>query len=294
MLFLESFQLADADQEDTFVLSYPYQLEMQCYSHENVYPFKIFPQKGLKRVELDPITIFYGGNGSGKSTLLNVIAEKLQIKQTSPFNKTPYFEDYLKLCRFSLADGRSFPRESLKLSSDSVFDLLLDIRAINEGVDRNRERLFAQYEQMRSDPMQRFSSLEELDAFREQLDAKRRTKSAYVSHRMNGKELKGSSNGESAYQYFTEKITGDAVYLLDEPENSLSAELQVRLAQFLEEAARFYDCQLIIATHSPFLLAMKGAKVYDLDATPVVEKHWTELKSIRIYREFFESHKKDF
>ena len=111
---------------------------------------------------------------------------------------------------------------------------------------------------------------------------------------MSGMELNGRSNGESAYLYFTQKISGDAVVLLDEPENSLSAELQIRLAQFLEEAARFYRCQLIIATHSPFLLAMKGAKIYDLDTVPAASKPWTELKNIRLYHEFFQKHTKEF
>jgi len=63
MLYLKSFSLASADDEDGFVLSYPYQLEMQCYSHENVYPFKLFPQKGLRELTFAPVTMLYGGNG---------------------------------------------------------------------------------------------------------------------------------------------------------------------------------------------------------------------------------------
>ena len=41
------------------------------------YPFKIFPDKGLRHVDFEGITMFYGGNGSGKSTLLNVLARKI-------------------------------------------------------------------------------------------------------------------------------------------------------------------------------------------------------------------------
>ena len=40
------------------------------------------------------------------------------------------------------------------------------------------------------------------------------------------------------------------LYLLDEPENSLSAELQLDLLKFIENSARFYNCQFIISTHS--------------------------------------------
>ena len=48
--------------------------------------------------------------------------------------------------------------------------------------------------------------------------------------------------------------------------------LQQELVHFLEDSVRFFGCQLLIATHSPFLLAMKGAKIYDLDADPVKEE----------------------
>jgi hypothetical protein len=32
---------------------------------------------------------------------------------------------------------------------------------------------------------------------------------------------------------------------------------------------------------------MDGAKIYDLDSTPVKVKHWYELENVRIYYEFF-------
>ena len=39
--------------------------------------------------------------------------------------------------------------------------------------------------------------------------------------------------------------------------------------------------------HSPFLLSLKGAKIYDIDSCPVETKKWTELECVRVYREFF-------
>ena len=294
MLYLQSFRLAAADEEDGFVLSYPHQLEMQCYSHTNVYPFKIFPQKQLRALDFAPITLLYGGNGSGKSTLLNLIAEKLGVEHSSPFNNTPFIAEYLKFCRYELADGvKRLPHDSQKITSDDVFDFLLDLRAINEGIDRRREELFAEYERTRDEPMRQLRSLAEFEEFQRQREAKSKTKSVYVSRRL-PKELDGRSNGESAFSYFTQKITENALYLLDEPENSLSAELQLELVRFLEDSVRFYGCQFIISTHSPFLLSMQGAKIYDLDSTPVTQKPWTELKTVRLYYDFFQKHQKEF
>lgn len=102
------------------------------------------------------------------------------------------------------------------------------------------------------------------------------------------------SNGESAFQYFTEKIGENGVYILDEPENSLSPKRQMELMQFIEDSARFFGCQFIISTHSPFLLSMREAKIYDLDENPVKVKRWTELENVRTYYEFFKKHENEF
>ena len=109
-----------------------------------------------------------------------------------------------------------------------------------------------------------------------------------------GRNEKTGSNGENAFDFFLEKIREGALYLLDEPENSLSAEWQKKLAVLLEGMARFEACQFVVATHSPFLLALKGARIYDLDECPVDIKRWTELDGVRTYFDFFEKHRDEF
>ena len=102
------------------------------------------------------------------------------------------------------------------------------------------------------------------------------------------------SNGESAFLYFTEKVTENALFLFDEPENSLSPAKQQELVKFIEDSARFFGCQFVIATHSPFVLAIRGAKIYDLDEEPVDVKRWTELENVRAYYDFFKKHASEF
>lgn len=102
------------------------------------------------------------------------------------------------------------------------------------------------------------------------------------------------SNGESALLYFNDKIGENGLFLLDEPENSLSPKRQMELMKYLEDSARFSGCQFIISTHSPFLLSMQGAKIYDLDENPVDVKRWTELENVRTYHEFFKRYEKSF
>ena len=91
-----------------------------------------------------------------------------------------------------------------------------------------------------------------------------------------------------------QKIKENGLYLLDEPENSLSPERQQELVQFLGDSARFFGCQVLIATHSPFLLSIKNAKIYDLDEEPVDVKRWTQLGNVRAYYEFFKKHENEF
>ena len=267
-------------------------LDMQCYN--NQYPFGIFPHKRLSKIEFEPITIFYGGNGSGKSTLLNVIAEKLRLERTAPFNNSPIIDDYIKLCEYRFCAGVPYLHDgSSIITSDGVFDFLLDIRTINDGIDRRRDELLREYDEAVKSPWQ-MKSLDDYEELRRINEARRGTKSQYVAKRMQGLEYRMHSNGESAFAYFTNKIGANALYLLDEPENSLSAKLQRELAQFLEEAVRFYGCQLVISTHSPFLLSLRGARIYDLDGDPAGVKHWSELENIRAYYDLFESRRREF
>ena len=246
----------------------------------------------MERLEFEPITVFYGGNGSGKSTLLNLMAKKLNVPSSAPVNETPYMDDYLSMCRYSLA-VKKLPAGSLRIASDDVFDMLLDIRSVNGEIDRKREELFREYYDTRETPMEPLRDLSQYEDFKRRIEAKSKTKSVYVSRRL-PREMDGRSNGETAFYYFTQKIEENALYLLDEPENSLSPKLQRELAEYLENAARFFGCQFVISTHSPFLLSMKGAMIYDLDSRPVQVKKWTELENVREYFSFFEGHREEF
>ena len=303
MPYLKEFTLATDNEEYDYLrgayAGAGYQTAMGCYDHNNVYPFKLFPEKGLTRLDFAPITVLYGGNGSGKSTLLNVIAEKLGLHRSAPFNQSPYLKSYLNFCSYRLSLGKLPPPDSRIITSDDVFNYLLDLRAINQGVDLHREALYDEYARLTprgasSEPSFLLKSLEDYEELKQRNEARHSTKSAYVSRRMAAHETVSRSNGESALYYFTNKIGEGAIYLLDEPENSLSAKLQNELRQFIEDSARFYRCQFIIATHSPILLSIRGARIYDMDARPVTTTRWTDLPNVRLLHDFFLEHEKEF
>lgn len=284
MLYLDSFSFPEDGHEFDFILS----IKRNCYN--SFYPFKILSKRELTILNFEPITILYGGNGSGKTTALNVISEKLNLMRDSRFNQSNFFPDYVNLCDYSLI--REIPSHSRTITSDDVFDYMLNVRMMNEGIDTKRENLFEDYLDAKYSSF-KFTSMNDYEQLKKVNQARSKTQSKFVSNNLM-ENIREHSNGENAFQYFMDKIEENGLYLLDEPENSLSPERQLELVRFIEDSVRFFGCQFIISTHSPFLLAMRDAKIYDLDQVPVKPKSWTSLKNVQIYHNFFEAHRKDF
>lgn len=281
--YIEKLLLQSDGQETQFIMNQ----RRTCYN--GIYPYKIFPQKGLREISFAPITIFYGGNGSGKTTLLNIIAEKTGVLRHSAFSGSAFFSEYVAGCDIQ---GRGIPGNSQILTSDDVFDYLLNIRYLNDGIDVRREELFEDYLD-RKFAHHQLKSMSEYEDWKESYDAKSKSQSQFVRERLM-RNVDMFSNGESAMKYFVDHITENALYLLDEPENSLSISLQQELCKYIMDSARHFGCQFVMSTHSPVLLSMKDAVIYDLDSDPVTVKPWTELENVRRYFDFFEEHRQEF
>ena len=291
MIYLSRFFFPNGDREFDVLL----EEKRRCY--DTFYPFSVLSQRGLTELEMEPITLLYGGNGCGKTTAINVMGEKLGLKRDALYNRSSFFERYTALCDYEVRTP--IPPDSRIVTSDDVFDFMLNLRAVNQGIDQRREEIFEEYLELKdAKPGNRYSgyrlqSMADYDFLRRLNAARRQTQSRFTRREVGGNAPE-HSNGESAYLYFTERIRDGQLYLLDEPENSLSPQRQRELAAFIEESARFYDCQFVIATHSPFLLALRGARVYDLDGDPVRVRPWTELENVRTYYDFFRSHETEF
>ena len=283
-MYLSAFYFPGEEAESDFMFG------LKTTYDQSVYPYGILPKVGLNEIIFRPVTILYGGNGSGKSTALNVIAEKLRLTRNSAYNRSRFFENFVDRCSVTLEEA--VPKNSRIITSDDVFDMMLDIRTINEGIDRKRADLSDEYFSLKHEKFQ-LRSLDDLDHLHRINQARSRTKSRFVENE-SGKSLRERSNGESALMYFQSKIEMDTLCLLDEPENSLSPENQVILADFLAESVRYCGNQLVISTHSPFLLALPGAKIINLDEQSRVVNSWTELKNPRVYYDFFKKHADEF
>ncbi len=284
MVYLSIFTFPNDEMEFDFFL----EVKRTCY--DVFYPFRVLSRHNFERIDFEPVTILYGGNGSGKSTALNVIAEKTGINRDSIYNKSNFYPNYINMCGMHLE--ADIPEDSRIITSDDVFDYMLNVRNLNEGIDQKRDKLFEEYLDAKYSQFQ-MKSLSDYELLKTVNMARSKTQSRFVRKKLMS-NVRGYSNGESAFLYFTEKITENGLYILDEPENSLAPKRQMELMKFIEDAARFWNCQFIISTHSPFLLALRGAKIYDLDENPVDVKRWTKLENVRTYYEFFKRYENDF
>lgn len=285
MKYLKSFTLLDEHQEHNVV----------CYEEtrnifNNYYPIGIFSRKNFKYIEFNDITCFYGGNGSGKTTLLNIISNSIGAAKKTNYDKGSFFDLYVNNCTYNMT--LESPSEIKIISSDDVFDYLLDIRSINSNVNRRKDMLSMDYLDAKFNKP--YTSLDNYEELKKYSDSKTKSMSKYVRERLGNNNIIEQSNGESALLFWEKEINDNSIYILDEPENSLSAENQLKLKKFIEESVRFYNCQFIISTHSPFLLGLENAKIYDLDSYPVDVKNWTDLPNVRIYYDFFKEHDSKF
>ena len=284
MIYLSHFSFPDIELEYSFLMG----IKRTCY--DTVYPFQVLSKHGLRMLDFEPVTILYGGNGSGKTTALNVIAETLGLKRESVYNRSNFFKDYTAMCNYQVQVP--VPKRSRIITSDDVFDFVLNLRCLNDGISNKREELFEEYLENKYAHF-RMKSLEDYEQLKKVYMARTKTQSKYVRNNLMD-NVREHSNGESAFLYFSEQIQENGLYLLDEPENSLSPLRQQELAKFLEDSARFFGCQFLISTHSPFLLSMRGAKIYDMDEELVDVKRWTELEGVRVYFDFFKKHEDAF
>lgn len=273
MLYIENFQFPNEERR--------------------VYPYNLLIQKGLEHIEFAPITILYGNNGSGKSTILNMIAERLAIRDMTLGNTNEYFSSCVRKCTYTLG-GEGVPDDSMMIRSEDIMHYIANIRKRNADIDKvvqgwlekgvdKKKRGTLEAEMM---VRRQFESLYDASGGNSSFHA--------VMVNKLTEKIDEESNGETAISYFKDRLFADNLYLLDEPENSMAPAFQQELANFICLLAYRLNCQFVIASHSPFMLSMQGARIYDLDHNPVWQREWYELENMKAYYQLFQRYGKWF
>jgi predicted ATPase len=100
-----------------------------------------------------------------------------------------------------------------------------------------------------------------------------------------GVPLNRRSHGEAFLALFQNRFE-DGTYLLDEPEAALSPNRQLTFLSVLHDLAQSRAAQLIIATHSPILLTLPGARVLRCDDTGLAEVDYRETEHFQLTKDF--------
>ena len=107
---------------------------------------------------------------------------------------------------------------------------MLDIRRINDGIDSKRVDLIDEYIAENSPNVKPnlLQGLGDYDIWKRvnEMRSKNRSQSRFLKENLM-RNIQERSNGESALSYFVDSIQENALYLLDEPENSLSPQNQL-------------------------------------------------------------------
>ena len=321
MIYLEQFRFPSVHKEEMCV--HDVWNKESSYFHQSIYPFRILSDAGLNVLDFDEITILYGGNGSGKSTALNVISNAIHASRKAPYNRTTWFDKYIKLCQYTTEqhwNGEEFDINGVRstkfdiadvahvITSDDIFKSTIEMRAKSEQMLQKSLILADAAINVKYNPLldedgnpkldDRFRRLdfetgENVSEFLNRGKMRKQSINQYLNGKLGALE-RGHSNGEMGMMYLADGITEDGLYILDEPENSMSSEFQIKLAEIIKYSARYCNSQFIIATHSPFLLSIPNAKIYNLDAMPAQVDQWWNLDCMKLYANLFEQYREYF
>lgn len=237
------------------------------------FPFNIPAVRFAKNIELGKINIFIGDNGTGKSTLLESIAYEIDlpligghIKEVKDFEAARILKPYLKI---------DWKRDT----QVGFFFRAEDFSAFLDQVEKERAKLKAQLHDLYGNVNE--SVIEQMiEGMNHPLMEMRKKY---------GKDMLGFSHGEAYLEILQTRINNKGIYLLDEPEAALSPIKQLSLIVLILEVLKHNNAQFIIATHSPMLMGIPGALIYEIQSDSIQLVDFKDTEHYRITKTFLDN-----
>jgi len=99
-----------------------------------------------------------------------------------------------------------------------------------------------------------------------------------------GPDFLSHSHGEGFLRFFEERCQRQGIFVFDEPESALSPSRQIEFLKLMRRMDDIGHCQIIMATHSPMLMAYPNARLLRLTKyglEPVTVKDTDHYKVMR-------------
>ncbi len=101
-----------------------------------------------------------------------------------------------------------------------------------------------------------------------------------------GPDFLSHSHGEGFMRFFEERCNRPGLYIFDEPESALSPARQLEFLKLLRMMHQSEKCQVIMATHSPILMALPEAKLLRMAKYGLEPVLLEDTDHYRLWREF--------
>jgi predicted ATPase len=239
------------------------------------FPFTLPLFRDLARLDFRaPVTFLVGENGCGKSTLLEGLAAGAGAVAAGgrDLERDPTLAGARAFARAYRFARARHPRASLFIRAEDVFGFTLRVSgAIEELRDAEAEL--------------RASRPEGSWGQRLAMGAAAKERAALV--RRYGADPDARSHGETFLHLLQQRLTPGGLYFLDEPETPLSPTRVLALLAILRDRVAA-DCQFVIATHSPILMALPGADLLLLEDGAIAPVAYADVEHVRITRAFLD------
>ena len=238
------------------------------------FPFNVPAIASLPELVLDhPVTIFVGENGSGKSTLLEALA--IAASATTAGSTDAAEDDTLAGVRALAGELRlswaSRKHRGFFLRAEDFFGFARRMATMRAELDASLAAVLVEYA--------------DREAFARDLAASPYRRELAELERRYGAGLDTHSHGEAFLAFFRDRFVPGGTYFLDEPEAPLSPFRQLAFLALVREAVAT-GCQIVMATHSPILLACPDAAIWSFDEAPIRRVAYRDLEHVSLTRDF--------
>jgi predicted ATPase len=103
-----------------------------------------------------------------------------------------------------------------------------------------------------------------------------------------GPDFLSHSHGEGFLRFFEERCQRQGVFIFDEPESALSPSRQIEFLKLMRRMDNIGHCQIIMATHSPVLMAYPTARLLRLSKYGLEPVTVEQTDHYKVMREFYD------